>query len=151
MDQSRSRVRLNFLDSSLEVLRHFIHGTAHWRCTLRIVLEIAEHLREVLRPGFQLWSIFDWDSQHLRSDRVGEGFGEIRNHIHAAFGHHGIEQHLHDVSDVIRSEEHTSELQSKFHLVCRLLLEKKKKPQTGKKTTHKQKTKKKKTRHNKQN
>src|SRR5689334_24811268 len=27
---------------------------------------------------------------------------------------------------VVRSEEHTSELQSQFHLVCRLLLEKKK-------------------------
>src|SRR5438309_5796929 len=30
-------------------------------------------------------------------------------------------------SKVGRSEEHTSELQSQFHLVCRLLLEKKKK------------------------
>src|SRR2546422_1129354 len=29
--------------------------------------------------------------------------------------------------DVARSEEHTSELQSRLHLVCRLLLEKKKK------------------------
>src|SRR5689334_23732908 len=29
---------------------------------------------------------------------------------------------------VSRSEEHTSELQSQFHLVCRLLLEKKKHP-----------------------
>src|SRR5207253_4328035 len=29
--------------------------------------------------------------------------------------------------DVVRSEEHTSELQSRGHLVCRLLLEKKKK------------------------
>src|SRR5438309_6044013 len=28
---------------------------------------------------------------------------------------------------LVRSEEHTSELQSQFHLVCRLLLEKKKK------------------------
>src|SRR5438309_3772779 len=28
---------------------------------------------------------------------------------------------------LLRSEEHTSELQSQFHLVCRLLLEKKKK------------------------
>ena len=27
---------------------------------------------------------------------------------------------------IIRSEEHTSELQSRLHLVCRLLLEKKK-------------------------
>src|SRR5689334_24544832 len=33
------------------------------------------------------------------------------------------DQGLHDP----RSEEHTSELQSQFHLVCRLLLEKKKK------------------------
>src|SRR5687768_18150217 len=31
---------------------------------------------------------------------------------------------------VLRSEEHTSELQSRLHLVCRLLLEKKKKPET---------------------
>src|SRR5437870_9178167 len=30
-----------------------------------------------------------------------------------------------------RSEEHTSELQSRGHLVCRLLLEKKKKPQNN--------------------
>src|SRR5690554_7408874 len=35
--------------------------------------------------------------------------------------------------DTIRSEEHTSELQSRPHLVCRLLLEKKK--NTKKKTT----------------
>src|SRR2546429_6027470 len=31
------------------------------------------------------------------------------------------------LSNVTRSEEHTSELQSRLHLVCRLLLEKKKK------------------------
>src|SRR2546422_6865507 len=41
---------------------------------------------------------------------------------------------LHAVPDVMerrirRSEEHTSELQSRLHLVCRLLLEKKKKQQ----------------------
>src|SRR5689334_23878743 len=42
---------------------------------------------------------------------------------------------------VKRSEEHTSELQSQFHLVCRLLLEKKKKKKKNKykknKTKHK--------------
>src|SRR5689334_24779686 len=38
-----------------------------------------------------------------------------------------------------RSEEHTSELQSQFHLVCRLLLEKKKKQQI-KTTTHERDT-----------
>src|SRR2546422_7449577 len=31
----------------------------------------------------------------------------------------------------LRSEEHTSELQSRLHLVCRLLLEKKKKKRTN--------------------
>src|SRR2546422_4067118 len=35
-----------------------------------------------------------------------------------------------------RSEEHTSELQSRLHLVCRLLLEKKKKHETAGRTGH---------------
>src|SRR5689334_23792487 len=40
-----------------------------------------------------------------------------------------------DVNETfVRSEEHTSELQSQFHLVCRLLLEKKKE------TTHDNRT-----------
>src|SRR5437870_9806851 len=38
-----------------------------------------------------------------------------------------------------RSEEHTSELQSRGHLVCRLLLEKKKKKQKKKKTENQDK------------
>src|SRR5258707_11601392 len=37
-----------------------------------------------------------------------------------------------------RSEEHTSELQSRQYLVCRLLLEKKKKPQTKRISSDKQ-------------
>src|SRR2546422_7388702 len=36
-----------------------------------------------------------------------------------------------DSSEYVRSEEHTSELQSRLHLVCRLLLEKKKKKPTA--------------------
>src|SRR2546429_7314666 len=36
--------------------------------------------------------------------------------------------------DAVRSEEHTSELQSRLHLVCRLLLEKKKKLQKDRAT-----------------
>src|SRR5687768_18165326 len=35
-------------------------------------------------------------------------------------------QAMFDQSNTARSEEHTSELQSRLHLVCRLLLEKKK-------------------------
>ena len=44
-----------------------------------------------------------------------------------------------DIPD--RSEEHTSELQSRLHLVCRLLLEKKKKKRKKKKKTKQNKTK----------
>src|SRR5947208_9973727 len=44
----------------------------------------------------------------------------------ANFGRAG-ERDLIDIRMVYRSEEHTSELQSPDHLVCRLLLEKKKK------------------------
>ena len=36
----------------------------------------------------------------------------------------------------LRSEEHTSELQSRFDLVCRLLLEKKKKKKNTKQQTN---------------
>src|SRR5579862_7879042 len=42
-------------------------------------------------------------------------------------GRDGIDPLAVDVEFEVRSEEHTSELQSQFHLVCRLLLEKKKK------------------------
>src|SRR3989449_7250705 len=38
----------------------------------------------------------------------------------------GHEVKVDTVQEVVRSEEHTSELQSRLHLVCRLLLEKKK-------------------------
>src|SRR5690348_17490364 len=39
--------------------------------------------------------------------------------------------HVIKVDNVARSEEHTSELQSPVHLVCRLLLEKKKTQENG--------------------
>src|SRR5690625_5757272 len=47
------------------------------------------------------------------------------NAINAQENNHPIEK----VGRELRSEEHTSELQSRGHLVCRLLLEKKKKNQ----------------------
>src|SRR5258708_8333332 len=49
---------------------------------------------------------------------LGQGTGRI-----------ATKQHLVDLAGLaVRSEEHTSELQSPDHLVCRLLLEKKKRP-----------------------
>src|SRR5438874_9043660 len=43
----------------------------------------------------------------------------------------------HRAAELLRSEEHTSELQSRRDLVCRLLLEKKKKKQKAKKPERK--------------
>src|SRR6266571_7243124 len=45
-----------------------------------------------------------------------------------AYDHQGGVLHPNDFKAQARSEEHTSELQSHVNLVCRLLLEKKKKP-----------------------
>src|SRR5687768_18004796 len=46
---------------------------------------------------------------------------------HVQRGGGGVPARHHAVRREPRSEEHTSELQSRLHLVCRLLLEKKKK------------------------
>src|SRR5258708_27568897 len=56
--------------------------------------------------------------------RVKDDLHEVRPHELVA--RHGLAVLLHLE---VRSEEHTSELQSPDHLVCRLLLEKKKNPQ----------------------
>src|SRR5207253_10310314 len=53
----------------------------------------------------------------------GEGQRPFAQHVHAGGKCHGD---MHFVKMIRRSEEHTSELQSRGHLVCRLLLEKKK-------------------------
>src|SRR5438034_3518778 len=56
-------------------------------------------------------------AEQLGGDRVFVAESEGRRAGYAAVSEHG---------DVLRSEEHTSELQSHSDLVCRLLLEKKK-------------------------
>src|SRR2546426_8689417 len=47
-----------------------------------------------------------------------------------------LEQHPRAIAQVLRSEEHTSELQSPCNLVCRLLLEKKKKKRIKRENRH---------------
>src|SRR2546422_2733443 len=74
----------------------------------------------------------DAEDREARAELVG---AELVERDRPAFGH-GVESHRSFIpqgGDRIeprrahRSEEHTSELQSRLHLVCRLLLEKKKK------------------------
>src|SRR2546430_4324551 len=49
---------------------------------------------------------------------------------HAAHSEHDADPGFQEFNRLARSEEHTSELQSQSNLVCRLLLEKKKKQDT---------------------
>src|SRR2546429_6136394 len=62
---------------------------------------------------------------------VGPGLVEVKAHSarvdHLHLADFLLQQCRGRAAVAIRSEEHTSELQSRLHLVCRLLLEKKKK------------------------
>src|SRR2546430_13850627 len=62
--------------------------------------------------------------------RCHADYGELRSRGRELFVRHSspfLDELRHDADgDFIRSEEHTSELQSQSNLVCRLLLEKKK-------------------------
>src|SRR2546427_7825009 len=75
--------------------------------------------RSTLFPYTTLFrSVFDV-SRRLQSTRIGVVSGEVEIWSQGA-----------DARRLARSEEHTSELQSQSNLVCRLLLEKKKKNNT---------------------
>src|SRR3712207_8880279 len=68
-------------------------------------------------------TLFPYTTLFRSSTEPGQPLGSLlntsRSH-HVAFGRESVDQM------VSRSEEHTSELQSRQYLVCRLLLEKKK-------------------------
>src|SRR5699024_12444265 len=73
-------------------------------------------------------------AQREESDQQKEKLEEKENELQASVEEMGLEDgELAALEEDIlgeRSEEHTSELQSRFDLVCRLLLEKKKKYRT---------------------
>src|SRR5438876_3858798 len=74
------------------------------------------------RPGFEYF-IDSVENEPLLAELIDRS--DVVFHFAAAVGVKLIvEQPVHTIET--RSEEHTSELQSPVHLVCRLLLEKKK-------------------------
>src|SRR5215510_4422807 len=86
-------------------------------------LSSAHHLARAVREG------------HVQADHVGGAQELLEEHearpdaVFLVLGepHHVVVLNLHvEGGGAARSEEHTSELQSRGHLVCRLLLEKKK-------------------------
>src|SRR2546422_8213547 len=79
------------------LLAHFPAGVTPRPEQARLLAAVADAIAEAL------------DDPAAARDRIGDGPpGVGKSHI------------------AMRSEEHTSELQSRLHLVCRLLLEKKK-------------------------
>src|SRR5690554_7107290 len=74
-------------------------------------------------------------SLQVNAEQAASGFDKNRLHLGAGVSYNHIDMPFGGRS-ADRSEEHTSELQSRPHLVCRLLLEKKKKK---KKNKHKKK------------
>src|SRR2546429_5487758 len=75
-------------------------------------------------PLFRSVVVETADPGLIRRARMGDG-RERQEGDDQTNDHKPMENH--DGVTVGRSEEHTSELQSRLHLVCRLLLEKKKK------------------------
>src|SRR5439155_17934782 len=67
------------------------------------------------------------DLQCLEEVPDFRGPGQNEGHMDEIGAHRGAQIGAATLSHFDRSEEHTSELQSRGHLVCRLLLEKKKK------------------------
>src|SRR5689334_24705096 len=62
---------------------------------------------------------------HVLRERFAQRI--VGHRVAAVLDHDGLAMEPVQPGQRLRSEEHTSELQSQFHLVCRLLLEKKKK------------------------
>src|SRR6266481_10231102 len=87
-------------------------------------VQVIKHFFELLFFVFLVFFFNDTATTEIYTLSLHDALPICRNLLHSA-------QHLpHPLRLVLglgRSEEHTSELQSQFHLVCRLLLEKKKK------------------------
>src|SRR2546430_11251843 len=79
--------------------------------------------RSTLFPYTTLFRSSTYAAAALHSHRCDRGDGErLHGLSHGGQLHHGLSHHR---LLRLRSEEHTSELQSQSNLVCRLLLEKK--------------------------
>src|SRR5690606_41857900 len=85
--------------------------------------------RSDLRRLHQSWNVHQWYSslwQSLHGLRVTMPLKTCQQNQSASRFPKYLRRHLRQSSCLSRSEEHTSELQSRENLVCRLLLEKKK-------------------------
>src|SRR3712207_8783035 len=92
-------------------------------------LMIRRPPRSTLFPYTTLFRSVQWQSPGNVVHPVAPGTSRVVTYTNDTFGGHSgspVWSAREGLSLVARSEEHTSELQSRQYLVCRLLLEKKK-------------------------
>src|SRR5699024_12402343 len=99
------------------------YSITHYRYLLLLFLMIRRQPRSTLFPYTTLFrSVIDkYGYEDLSLRRLTGTLGLTTGAFYKHF------KNKNDLYEKVRSEEHTSELQSRFDLVCRLLLEKKKK------------------------
>src|SRR5437899_9635197 len=96
---------------------------ANYRCSTSMLRTSPSSIRERLRAQHDKRALFRRPAGHRRIDRARCDAALLRNLEPES---NAEPWPVHDGPRRLRSEEHTSELQSLRHLVCRLLLEKKK-------------------------
>src|SRR5690349_23723081 len=84
---------------------------------------------------FRSARVVEVEDERVFGVAVAPGEGQHRQGLGAGDGEAGDRRALRQRPRAGRSEEHTSELQSRRDLVCRLLLEKKKKARQGRTRT----------------
>src|SRR2546426_7835624 len=92
--------------------------------------DVSEHQQQLARRQDPGADVGDAEKQHERRSHADD---QPDGDVEAALGERQADAALHALARAAdeRSEEHTSELQSPCNLVCRLLLEKKKKKNTN--------------------
>ena len=98
------RVETLLAHGGTEVISHPQNALKNsWRA-FRIVLEVAEHLSEILGPRFQLLEIVYGYAQHLGSNDARQRFGQVGNYIHAALTLDFVEQTIRDLAEHFPSD-----------------------------------------------
>src|SRR5690625_4879020 len=110
---------------------YFIHHSARWIQVNNLIAKIRMDGSRIIKYVFkkeQLPAYSVWDEEEI--DEFRKQSKTVVNAKHSGYVQeirwNGMVEWARKHDYVIRSEEHTSELQSRGHLVCRLLLEKKK-------------------------
>src|SRR5256884_5513968 len=99
-----------------------MHGYEIANSIQRISDDVLQVEEGSLYPALQRMLIKGWVTAKWGTTA---GNRRARYYQLTALGRKQLDAEMSQFERVIRSEEHTSELQSRLHLVCRLLLEKK--------------------------